>query len=155
MNCPTSGSSVHGIFPHKNAGVGCHSYFLTQGSNPRFLCLPYWQTDSLLLHHPRSPDLVNGVYVALLYPVPRTDIINQSQLFFQLNHSLLLDKAVWVNSQHPNDIAKKLKSIHHLCFNISSQEDSARYLGIIQKERVSSPVHISYFVPKCPGEYVL
>ena len=125
----TSGSSVHGISSHKNPGVGCHLLLqgisLTQGSSTRFLCLLYWPADSLLLCHPRSPDLVNGVYVALLCPVPRTDITNQSQFFFRLNHSLLLDTAVWVDSQHPNDMAEKLKSIHHLCFNISSQEDSA------------------------------
>ena len=37
MDCSLSGSSVHGIFPGKNIGVGCHFFlqeiFLTQGLN--------------------------------------------------------------------------------------------------------------------------
>ena len=37
----------------KNTGVGCHALlqeiFLTQGSNPRLLCLLQWQADSLPL----------------------------------------------------------------------------------------------------------
>ena len=27
MDCRSSGSSIHGIFPGKNTGVGCHSFF--------------------------------------------------------------------------------------------------------------------------------
>ena len=38
MDCSPSGSSVHGIFPGKNTGVGCYflllRIFLTQRSNP-------------------------------------------------------------------------------------------------------------------------
>ena len=38
MDCSLPGSSVHGIFPGKNTGVGCHfllqGIFLTQGLNP-------------------------------------------------------------------------------------------------------------------------
>ena len=38
MDCSIPGSSVHGIFPGKGTGVGCHfllqRIFLTQGSNP-------------------------------------------------------------------------------------------------------------------------
>ena len=41
--------------PGKNIGVGCYSLlqgiFLTQGLNPRLLCLWHWQEDSLPLHH--------------------------------------------------------------------------------------------------------
>ena len=37
MDCSPSGSSVHGNFPGRNIGVGCHFFlqaiFLTQGSN--------------------------------------------------------------------------------------------------------------------------
>ena len=44
MDCSQPGSSVHGIFPGKNIGVGCHFLFqgilLTQGSKP---CLLHWQ----------------------------------------------------------------------------------------------------------------
>ena len=50
------GTSVHGIFPGKNTGVGCHSLlqgiFPTQGSN---LGLLHWQVDSLPLSHQGSP----------------------------------------------------------------------------------------------------
>ena len=46
-------------FPGKSTGVGCHflfqGIFLTQESNPRFLCLLHWQVDSLPLSHQRSP----------------------------------------------------------------------------------------------------
>ena len=46
MDCCWPGSSVHGIFPSKNTGVGCHSLlqgiFLTQGSNLYLLCLLHW-----------------------------------------------------------------------------------------------------------------
>ena len=49
-DCSLPCSSVHGIFPNKNTGVGCHflfqAIFPTQGSNP---CLPHllnWQADS-------------------------------------------------------------------------------------------------------------
>ena len=57
-SCPTfcdptkhipTGSSVHGIFPGKNTGVGCllQGMFLTQGLNIHLLCLLHWQADSL------------------------------------------------------------------------------------------------------------
>ena len=40
MDSGPPGSSVHGDFPGKNTGVGCHSLlqgiFLTQGLNPGF-----------------------------------------------------------------------------------------------------------------------
>ena len=48
MDCSPPGSYVHGIFPGKNRGVGCHfllpEIFPTQGSN---WCLLHWQVDSL------------------------------------------------------------------------------------------------------------
>ena len=41
MDCSLPGSSVHGIFPGKNTGVGCHfllqGIFLTQELNPGLL----------------------------------------------------------------------------------------------------------------------
>ena len=53
MDCSLPGSSVHGIFPGKNTGVGCHSLlqglFPNQGSN---LHLLHWQADSLPLASP-------------------------------------------------------------------------------------------------------
>ena len=46
-------------FPGKNTGAGCQfllqGLFLTQGSNPRLLCLRHWQVDSLPLVPPVKP----------------------------------------------------------------------------------------------------
>ena len=57
MDCSLPGSSLHGIFPGKNTGVGWHfllqEVFLTQGSN---LVLLHWQVDSLPLSHLGSPE---------------------------------------------------------------------------------------------------
>ena len=56
FDCRLPGSSVHGIFPGKNTGVGCHflihRLFPTKGSN---LCLLHWQVESLPLIHQGSP----------------------------------------------------------------------------------------------------
>ena len=55
VNRVVSGSSVHGISPGKNTGVGCHfllqGVFPTQESN---LCLLQWKVDSLPLSHQGS-----------------------------------------------------------------------------------------------------
>ena len=52
MECGPPGSSIHGIFPSKNTGVGCHfllqDIFLTQGWNSHLL---HWQVGSLPLLH--------------------------------------------------------------------------------------------------------
>ena len=52
-------SSVHGIFPGKNIGEGCHfllqGIFSLQGSNLCLLHLLHWQVDSLPLSHLGSP----------------------------------------------------------------------------------------------------
>ena len=46
-------SSVRGIFPGKNTGVGCHfllqGIFPTQGSNTRLLHLLDWEADSTIM----------------------------------------------------------------------------------------------------------
>ena len=59
MTVPPPGSSVHGIFPGKNIGVGCHfllqGIFATQGSNLHLLHRLHWQADSLLLAPPGKP----------------------------------------------------------------------------------------------------
>ena len=56
MDCRLLGSSVHGIFPNKNIGVGCHfnlqGIFPTQGLNLPLLYLLPWQVGSLLLAPP-------------------------------------------------------------------------------------------------------
>ena len=54
MDCSPPGSSVHGDFPGKNTGVGCHfrgSSWL-QRSNPHLLLLLHWQAGSLPLVPP-------------------------------------------------------------------------------------------------------
>ena len=59
--CP-SDFSVHGDFPGKNTGVGCHfllqGIFLTQGANPHLL---HWQVDSLPLSHQGSPKYITYI----------------------------------------------------------------------------------------------
>ena len=58
MDYNLPGSSVHGDFPGKNSGVGCHALlqgiFLTRGSNLYLLCLLHWQVGSLPLSHLES-----------------------------------------------------------------------------------------------------
>ena len=59
LDCSPPGFSVHGDFPGKNTGVGCHALFqgifLTQESNPCLLRLLYRLADSLLLAPPGKP----------------------------------------------------------------------------------------------------
>ena len=57
LDCSLPGSSVYGIFPGKNTGVGCHSLlqglFPIQGLNPGLL---HWQVGSLASEPPgKSP----------------------------------------------------------------------------------------------------
>ena len=56
MDFSPPGSSVHGDFPGKNTGVGCHfllqGIFPTQGLNSSLL---HWQVNSFLLSHQGSP----------------------------------------------------------------------------------------------------
>ena len=51
IDCSPPGSSVHGIFPGKDTGVGCHfllqGIFPTRGWNRSLLCLLRWQAGSL------------------------------------------------------------------------------------------------------------
>ena len=59
VGCSPPGSSVHGIFPDKNPGVGCHALlqgvFLNQGLNLGLPRLLHWQADSLPLVPPVKP----------------------------------------------------------------------------------------------------
>ena len=74
MDCSPAGSSVHGISPGKNTGVGCHfqlqGVFLTQGLNPRLLHLLHWQVDSLPLCHLVRPHLWVAAAAASLQLCP-------------------------------------------------------------------------------------
>ena len=60
MNYSPPGSSVHGIFPGKDTGVGCHSLlqgiFLSLGLNPYLLQVLHWQAGSLPLAQPGKRD---------------------------------------------------------------------------------------------------
>ena len=61
MDCGWPDSFVHGIFPGKNIGMGCHfllqGTFLTQGSNVYLLHLLHWQADSLPAEPPGRPSI--------------------------------------------------------------------------------------------------
>ena len=62
VDCSWPGTSVHGDFPGKNIGMGCHSLlqgiFRTQGSNPG---LPPCRQILYQLSHEGSPSLVEWV----------------------------------------------------------------------------------------------
>ena len=59
MDSSLPGSSAHGDSPGKNTGVDYHALlqgiFLTQGLNPRLLCVQHWQAGSLPLAPPGKP----------------------------------------------------------------------------------------------------
>ena len=61
MDCSAPGSSVHGNFPGKNTGVGCHALlqgiFPSHRSNMHLLGLLYWQAGSLPLVPSLKPSL--------------------------------------------------------------------------------------------------
>ena len=78
LDCSLLGSSVHGDFPGKNVGVGCHALlwgiFLIQGSNPCLLwllhcwwILYHWATGEALI----TPVMTLFLYVFFLYWMPR------------------------------------------------------------------------------------
>ena len=58
------GSSVHGVSPGKNTGLGCHALlqgiFPTHGSNPRLLCLLPWRVVSSPLVPPGKPQALQS-----------------------------------------------------------------------------------------------
>ena len=64
MDYSLPGFSVHGDFPNKNTGVGCHfllqGIFPTQRLNPHLLCLLHWQAESLPLHHHLGNPSINN-----------------------------------------------------------------------------------------------
>ena len=64
MDHSPPGSSVHGVSPGKNTGLGCHALlqgiFPTQGSNPRLLCLLHWQVVSSPLAPPGKPQALQS-----------------------------------------------------------------------------------------------
>ena len=109
QSCPTlcdpmdyspPGSSVHGAFPGKNTGVGCHDLlqgiFQTQGSNLHLLHLLHWQAGSLPLAPPGKPLLycvvvVQSTICVQLFATPWTAA-------FLISHHLLEFVQVHVHS---------------------------------------------------------
>ena len=89
MDCSPSDSSVHGIPYAIITGVGCRfllqGIFLTQGSNPHFLCLLHWQVSSL----PLAPSGKPNITISLLK-------IGSAPLFYLLSQieTSSLDKTV-------------------------------------------------------------
>ena len=77
------GSSVHGLSPGKNTGLGCHTLlqgiFPTQGLNPCLLCLLHWQAGSSPLVPPGKPQ-------ALQSP-PKSEIVGRGVII----HSFSVD----------------------------------------------------------------
>ena len=63
MDCSPPGSSVHGDFPGKNTGVGCHALlqgiFPAQGLNPSF---PHFRWIFYHLRHQGSPRILEKKY---------------------------------------------------------------------------------------------
>ena len=58
MDCNPLDSSVLGIIPGRNTGVGYHllqGIFVIQGSKPSLLCILHWQAGSLPLAPPGKP----------------------------------------------------------------------------------------------------
>ena len=71
VDCCLLGSSVHGDFPSKSTGVGCHTLlqgiFPTQELNSRLLYLLHWQARSLSLAPPgKGPWNTNNIKIAIL-----------------------------------------------------------------------------------------
>ena len=92
MDYNLPGSPVHGMFPGKNTGEGCHfllqGIFLTQGSN---LCLLHWQVGSLSLSLQGSPWRVSAVQFSSVAQSCLTlcDPMNRSTPGLSVHHKLL------------------------------------------------------------------
>ena len=91
MDCSPPGSSVHGAFPGKNTGVGCH--FLLQGIFPipgSNLCLLHWQANSLPVSLQRSPTISHSVQFSSItqsFP-PLCNPMNHSTPGLPVHHQL-------------------------------------------------------------------
>ena len=95
INCSPWGSSVHGIFPGKNTGVGCHfplqGIFLTPESDQSLLCLLHAQAESLPLvpsvkshHYLYKWENWNNHIIMLIY-LSATENINEYLPGYYLN----------------------------------------------------------------------
>ena len=81
MDCSLPGSSVHGHFPGKNIGVGCHAVlqeiFPTQASNPG---LPHFRQIRYCLSHQGSPRILEWVAYHFSRGIFLTQGLNQGLL---------------------------------------------------------------------------
>ena len=93
-DCSPPGSSVHGVSPDKNTGVGLHALlqgiFPTQGSNPGFPCCRV-QTDYLPSEPPGKPKNTGVGSLSLLQGNFPNQELNQGFLhcrpsLYQLSH---------------------------------------------------------------------
>ena len=88
MDCSLPSSSLHGIFPGKNTGVGCHfllqGIFLSQGLSPHLL---HWQVDSLPLSQLGSPQFSSVAQSCQTLCDQRT-AAHQTSLSFTISQSL-------------------------------------------------------------------
>ena len=102
MDCSPPGSSVHGIFPGKNIGVGCHfllqGIFLTQGSNLHLLHLLHWQLDSLPLEPPGKPILSTYIYFSIINKLLSKRKENLPSFMTSLKSYFLLESFITVLS---------------------------------------------------------
>ena len=84
MDCSIPGSSVHGIFPGKDTGVGSHSLlqgiFPTQGLNPGPL---HWQADSLP-SEPPGKSCVIIQHLSIYIGLAKTFIWSRNPLFHEV-----------------------------------------------------------------------
>ena len=67
MDCSPPGSSVHGIPQARILEWVAQGIFLTQESNPCFLCLLHWQVGSLPLVPPGKHSCFNTILLYLVY----------------------------------------------------------------------------------------
>ena len=90
MDCSPPGSSVHGDFPGKNTGVGCHTLLQVNLPNSRIkLRSPALQMDSLPFEPPGKPKNTGVDSLSLLQEIFPTQESNQGflhcrQILYQL-----------------------------------------------------------------------
>ena len=101
VDCGLPGSSVHGILPSKNTGVGCHAFlqgvFWIQGSNPHVLNFLHWQVGSLPLAPPGKHRMWQSPYLNPCSPASVLCIMTQLGMpFSSVNLKIFLS---WALSQ--------------------------------------------------------
>ena len=107
MDCSPPGSSVHEDSPGKNTGVGfrvlLQRIFLTQGLNPRLLCLLHWQADSLPLAPAGKPIICNKSLRTLHKSNNKVHYYSEAKraiIFEFLLIEIFLDREAWCAAVH-------------------------------------------------------